>query len=135
MNTIPDPNVIQVEFGDDPRPKYLVLEAAVRTAISDGRLPPGTRLPPVRDLAWRIGVTPGTVARVYRALTEAGLLDAAVGRGTFVAQAATPAPIYLEFQALEVDSTPHTTGGDSYAVNILSPHLPCVGQADLIRTL
>ncbi|MGB3406373.1 MAG: PLP-dependent aminotransferase family protein [Jannaschia sp.] len=130
-----NPNIIEVDFGSDPRPKYLVLEAAVREAIMRGKLPPGTRLPPVRDLAWRVGVTPGTVARVYRGLTEAGVLEAAVGRGTFVAEADAPAPIYRELQSLEVDSTPHLTGGDTYVLNLLSPHLPSVGQADLIRRL
>ncbi|MGB3553232.1 MAG: PLP-dependent aminotransferase family protein [Jannaschia sp.] len=130
-----DRNIIDVDFTADARPKYLVLEGAVRAAISGGRLPPGTRLPPVRDLAWRIGVTPGTVARAYSRLTDDGTLAAAVGRGTFVAEPEGPAPIYREFQALEVDSTPHLTGGDSYAVNLLSPHLPSVGQAELIRRL
>ncbi|KIT14656.1 PLP-dependent aminotransferase family protein [Jannaschia aquimarina] len=135
MVTITDENVIEVEFGSDPRPKYVVLEGAVRAAIERGRLTPGTRLPPVRDLAWRVGVTPGTVARVYRSLTEEGVLEAAVGRGTFVAEPGPPAPIYQEFQALAVDATPHKTGGDNYAVNLLSPHLPSVGQTYLIRDL
>ena len=82
MNTIPDTNVIQVSFGEDSRPKYAVLESAVRAAIDRGALPPGTRLPPVRELAWKIGVTPGTVARAYSRLTDKGILSAAVGRGT-----------------------------------------------------
>lgn len=135
MGTITDRNIIQVDFGDDSRPKYIVVEGAVRAAIDRGDLPPGTRLPPVRDLAWKIGVTPGTVARAYSRLTDAGVLEAAVGRGTFVAEPASPAPIYREFQPLSVDSTPHMTGGDTWAVNVLSPHLPSVGQARLIRRL
>ncbi|MEM9795716.1 MAG: PLP-dependent aminotransferase family protein [Pseudomonadota bacterium] len=144
MNTITNENdaisetgekVIAVDFGADPRPKYAVLDSAIRAAIAQGALAVGARLPPIRDLAYRIGVTPGTVARVYRDLTEAGVLDAAVGRGTFVAAPAPPAPIYQEYQALAVDSTPHLTGGDSYAVNLLSPHLPSVGQSELIRHL
>ncbi|CUH40275.1 putative HTH-type transcriptional regulator YjiR [Jannaschia seosinensis] len=89
MSTITNANVIEVDFGADSRPKYLVLESAVRAAVDGGHLPPGSRLPPVRDLAFKVGVTPGTVARVYRHLTETGLLEAAVGRGTFVA---TPRP-------------------------------------------
>ncbi|MFO6463726.1 PLP-dependent aminotransferase family protein [Jannaschia sp. KMU-145] len=135
MGTILNGNIIEVDFGADDRPKYLVLDSAVRAAIARGDLPAGTRLPPVRDLAWRVGVTPGTVARVYRALTDEGVLEAAVGRGTFVAAPAESPPIYGEFQALAVDSTPHMTGGDSYAVNLLSPHLPSAGQAELIRRL
>ncbi|SDZ38415.1 DNA-binding transcriptional regulator, MocR family, contains an aminotransferase domain [Jannaschia faecimaris] len=135
MSTITDQNVIHVDFGADERPKYVVLEGAIRAAITRGDLTPGTRLPAVRDLAWRVGVTPGTVARAYSRLTDDGTLDAAVGRGTFVAEAGVRSPIYRELEALEVDSTPHLTGGDSYMVNLLSPHLPSVGQVDLIRRL
>lgn len=82
--------VLAVDFASDPRPKYLVLESAIRAAVAAGRLAPGTKLPPVRDLSWRVGVTPGTVARVYRMLTDAGILEAAVGRGTFVAAPRAP---------------------------------------------
>lgn len=136
MGTITDRNVIQVDFAADDRPKYVVLEGAIRDAIRRGILTPGAQLPATRDLAWRVGVTPGTVARAYSRLTDDGTLDAAVGRGTFVSEAgAGPAPIYREFQSLEVDSTPHLTGGDTHAVNLLSPHLPSVGQAALIRRL
>ncbi|SFJ60748.1 PLP-dependent aminotransferase family protein [Jannaschia pohangensis] len=136
MGTITDRNVIEVDFDTDNRAKYIVLESAIRAAITRGDLAPGTRLPPVRDLAWKIGVTPGTVARAYSRLTDGGVLEAAVGRGTFVAEVTGPAPIYREFQALEVDSTPHLTGTDeTRVVNLLSPHLPSVGQADLIRRL
>ncbi|MCK0166948.1 PLP-dependent aminotransferase family protein [Jannaschia sp. S6380] len=135
MDTINDRNVLHVDFGGDERPKYVVLESAVRAAISRGDLPCGTRLPPVRELAWRIGVTPGTVARAYSRLTDAGLLQAAVGRGTFVAEPDAPAPLYREFEALAVDSHPHGTGGDVHAVSMLSPTLPSVGQARLIRRL
>lgn len=75
-------------------PKYRALVEALRTDVRAGRLAPGTRLPPVRDLAGRLGVTPGTVARAYQLATESGLLDAQVGRGTFVRQpgAEPPAP-------------------------------------------
>lgn len=135
MGTISDPNVIQVDFGSDDRPKYIVLEGAIRAAITRGVLPPGQQLPAVRDLAWRVGVTPGTVARAYSRLTDDGTLEAAVGRGTFVAERAGPAPIYRDFAALEVDSTPHLTGGDTHVVNILSPRLPSVGQTELIRSI
>ena len=65
-------------------PKYRALAAALRAGIGSGQLPPATRLPPVRDLGWRLGMTPGTVARAYTLLTDEGLLVAEVGRGTFV---------------------------------------------------
>ena len=119
MGTIRTADVIEVDFGADPRPKYLVLEGAVRTAISRGDLPSGTRLPPVRELAWRVGVTPGTVARVYRSLTDEGLLEAAVGRGTFVAPPRAPE---LGLAEIEVAGT----------VNMRTSQVMDVGQAEAI---
>ncbi|MEL6425774.1 MAG: PLP-dependent aminotransferase family protein [Pseudomonadota bacterium] len=65
-------------------PKYRQLVTAIERAIDDGGLAAGQKLPPVRDLAWDLKVTPGTVARAYREATEAGLLEAHVGQGTFV---------------------------------------------------
>src|SRR5262245_66469614 len=53
-------------------------------AIDDGRLTPGERLPPTRELARLADVNPLTAARVYRRLRELGYLSATVGPGTFV---------------------------------------------------
>src|SRR5215218_5177391 len=53
-------------------------------AIDDGRLAPGERVPPTRELARLANVNPLTAARVYRRLRELGYLSATVGRGTFV---------------------------------------------------
>src|SRR5215469_3258152 len=53
-------------------------------AIDDGRLAPGERLPPTRELARLADVNPLTAARVYKRLRELGYLSATVGRGTFV---------------------------------------------------
>lgn len=72
-------------------PKYLRLLRALREAVDRGTLSPGARLPPVRDLAYALGITPGTVARAYRTAVEEGLLSSVVGRGTYVTGGATPA--------------------------------------------
>src|SRR5215475_11763456 len=53
-------------------------------AIEDGRLRPGEKLPPTRELAQLAEINPLTAARVYRRLRELGYLSAVVGRGTFV---------------------------------------------------
>ena len=135
MDTKHTANVLDIAFDKDDRPKYVVLEGAIRAAVARGVLPPGAKLPPVRDLAWRIGVTPGTVARAYSRLTDTGLLTASVGRGTFVAQAEAAGAILPEPGPLAFDATPHGTEGDAHDVNMLSPHLPSVGQAELIRSL
>ena len=67
-------------------PKYQALAAAISEAVRCGALKPGAQLPTVRDLAWRLGITPGTVARAYALSTQKGVTEAVVGRGTFVAQ-------------------------------------------------
>ncbi|MEM6421921.1 MAG: PLP-dependent aminotransferase family protein, partial [Pseudomonadota bacterium] len=41
------------------------------------------KLPPVRDLAWALKMSPGAVARAYKLGVERGVLEATVGRGTF----------------------------------------------------
>jgi len=84
------------DFSDTSGAKYLVLIQSLRAAVRSGELAQGTRLPPVRELAWQLGITPGTVARAYKMATEEGLIDSKVGRGSFVAGAATPAPVVEE---------------------------------------
>ncbi|MCO5990974.1 PLP-dependent aminotransferase family protein [Actinoallomurus spadix] len=59
-------------------------------AILDGRLRPGERLPPSRDLARRLQVSRNTVCVAYERLTAEGFLTARVGAGTYVG-AARPA--------------------------------------------
>ncbi|TMM54495.1 PLP-dependent aminotransferase family protein [Sulfitobacter sabulilitoris] len=113
-------------------PKYKAVVDAIRKGIDTGGLPAGGRLPPVRDLAWQLKITPGTVARAYTILTDEGVLRAEVGRGTFVADPETDVPRPYR---IEVDPTPHLTGGDTDTVNLFSPHLPDGGQAGLIREL
>ena len=70
---------------DAPTPIYLQIEHQLRYLITSGRLTEGTRLPTVRAAADQLDVNPGTVAQAYRKLHEQGLLEAAPGRGTFVA--------------------------------------------------
>jgi GntR family transcriptional regulator/MocR family aminotransferase len=61
------------------------VEAALRTAIRDGQLAPGLRLPSSRDLATQLGVARGTVTAAYGQLTAEGYLTARRGSGTSVA--------------------------------------------------
>lgn len=105
-------------------PKYLALAHALRDAVRSGRLAEGARLPPVRDLAWRLGITPGTVSRAYSIATQEGLLEAAVGRGTFVAASA---PRLGPSQPLYIDRVPDLDSATG-PVDLRSPQLPEVGQ-------
>ncbi|MFV0523755.1 MAG: aminotransferase class I/II-fold pyridoxal phosphate-dependent enzyme [Acidimicrobiales bacterium] len=58
--------------------------AAVERQISGGDLSPGDRMPPVRDLAARLGLAPATVGAAYRMLGSRGSLVGRGRRGTFV---------------------------------------------------
>ncbi len=52
--------------------------------IESGRLQPGTRLPPVRDLGAALRVNPNTIRAVYRRLADAGYAVGRHGAGTRV---------------------------------------------------
>ncbi|MFF0310945.1 PLP-dependent aminotransferase family protein [Streptosporangium sp. NPDC004379] len=56
----------------------------LREAVLDGRLRPGERLPPTRELARRLEVSRNTVSIAYDRLTAEGFLVGRVGAGTFV---------------------------------------------------
>ena len=71
--------------GDDPTPPYEQLHRQFVTAITFGALEPGTRLPPVRQLAADLGIANGTVMRAYSELESNGLVTARRGGGTKVA--------------------------------------------------
>ena len=112
MDTIWPPDLSNSE--KLPGPKYSVLVQSMRAAIRSGHLPKGQKMPPVRELAWDLGITPGTVARAYKMATEEGLVETAVGRGTFVADHGpsvsvlpeplvnVPKPGLLDFRAARV---------------------------------
>ncbi|HVK21646.1 MAG TPA: GntR family transcriptional regulator [Actinokineospora sp.] len=53
--------------------------------IRVAELPIGGRLPPIRQLARDLGLSAGTVARVYRELENTGVLHTARRNGTVVA--------------------------------------------------
>jgi GntR family transcriptional regulator len=72
----------------DATPLYAQLERGLRAAIATGRLQSGDRLPTVRELAVDLRINANTVARVYAALEQAGILETKRGVGSFVA--ATP---------------------------------------------
>lgn len=111
-------------------PKYLALTRALREAIRAGILAEGAQLPTVRDLAWHMKVTPGTVARAYSLATQEGMLAATVGRGTFVASSN---PRLGPTQPLYIERDPLTDQG---RVDLRAPILPDVGQnAVIVRAL
>ncbi|AIQ60693.1 hypothetical protein PBOR_29980 [Paenibacillus borealis] len=65
-------------------PIYEQFAWAIRERIVSGLIPPGSRLPSVRDLAAGRGVNPTTAARTYQELERMGLIVTYRGQGTFV---------------------------------------------------
>jgi DNA-binding transcriptional MocR family regulator len=65
-------------------PIYMVICDALERDIAEGRLRPSEKLPPHRELAYRLDVTVGTVARAYTEAAARGLVVGEIGRGTFI---------------------------------------------------
>src|SRR5580698_2104252 len=75
-------------LGSREGPRYLAIAEAISSDIAAGRLAPGDRLPPQRDLAQRLSLDFTTVARGYVEASKRGVVESIVGRGTFVRRAA-----------------------------------------------
>lgn len=71
-------------FLDGEGPVTRQLFRALREAIQEGRLAPGARLPPTRDLSLAHGVSRGTVVAAYELLRAHGLVESRTGSGTYV---------------------------------------------------
>lgn len=71
-------------------PLYLQMKGHLREQIEQGTLLPGTKLPATRTLANELGVSRVTVVNAYAELEAEGLVEAHVGRGTFVSDPRRP---------------------------------------------
>ena len=72
-------------------PPFEQVRAHIAGLIALGELPPGTKLPTVRQLATDVGLATNTAARVYRELDSDGLIVTQGRRGTFVSSGITEA--------------------------------------------
>jgi DNA-binding transcriptional regulator YhcF (GntR family) len=78
--------VIRID-ADSPTPPYEQVRSQLAQQISDRTLEVGARLPTVRKLALDLGLAANTVARAYRELEEAGLIETRGRAGSFVSPA------------------------------------------------
>ena len=69
---------------DKQEPLYILLAREIRNEIESGVLSPGERMPTVRDMCIRSGLSAGTVRQAYGLLQSEGLIELTPGRGTFV---------------------------------------------------
>src|SRR5918993_2832225 len=74
----------------DGVPIYLQIVTQVKYLVAAGRLAPGDELPAIRVLAERLLVTPNTVARAYRELETAGVVEKRRTAGTYVSDQGSP---------------------------------------------
>jgi GntR family transcriptional regulator len=65
-------------------PAYKQIANRLTSAMADGTLASGDRLPTIRELNLALGVDPNTVAKAYRELALKGLIDGQRGFGSFV---------------------------------------------------
>ncbi|MBU2694200.1 MULTISPECIES: GntR family transcriptional regulator [Pimelobacter] len=85
-----------------PVPPYEQIRSQLADQIEHERLRAGDRLPTVRRLAEDLGVATNTVARAYRELETAGLIETRGRAGSFVAgsgverEAREAARLYVE---------------------------------------
>lgn len=112
-------------------PRYMAIADAMARDIDSGRLKPGDKLPPQRDLAFDLGVTIGTIGRAYGLAQQRGLVAGEVGRGTYVLDrakriaVAAPAP----------QPSPLAASTDPSLLRMDSTAAANVGQAGLIAAV
>ena len=83
-------DVVTLDPGS-PVPPFQQVRDQIADAIETAALAPAVRLPPVRQLASDLGLAVNTVARSYRELELAGLVETRGRHGTFVATGPSPA--------------------------------------------
>src|SRR6478672_5505658 len=80
---------IHISTGDGV-PIYLQIVNQIKYLVSSGRLSAGEELPPIRVLAEMLVVNPNTVARAYRELETAGVVEKRRTAGTYVSSTGAP---------------------------------------------
>jgi DNA-binding transcriptional regulator YhcF (GntR family) len=81
---------------DSPVPPYEQVRVRIAELAADGRLAAGAKLPPVRQLATDLGLAANTVARAYRELEQAGLVETRGRAGTVVTARAAQVPVQAQ---------------------------------------
>jgi GntR family transcriptional regulator/MocR family aminotransferase len=85
--TLPD-FVLQHFQRSDAEYNHRQLYRILKDGILRAALPAGSKLPPSREMARTLGIARNTIVQVYEQLALEGLVQAGVGRGTYVAEVA-----------------------------------------------
>jgi DNA-binding transcriptional regulator YhcF (GntR family) len=90
---------------DSPVPPFEQLRLRLAAQIQDRTLAVGTRLPTIRQLASDLGLAVNTVARAFRELEAAGLIETRGRAGSFVTAAGQQARERARAAAAEYAAT------------------------------
>jgi GntR family transcriptional regulator len=78
---------------NDGVPIYVQIREQMLAAIASGILPPGSQLPTMREISVALRVDLNTARHAYDELARRGAIELVRGRGSFVANQPSPAPI------------------------------------------
>ena len=106
---------------DSAVPPYEQVRLRIAELAADGELAAGAKLPPVRQLAGELGLAANTVARAYRELEQAGLVETRGRAGTLVTARAAGAPAAAQKAA------------QRYAEQATSLGVPAEAALELVR--
>jgi len=90
---------------DSAEPLYHQIASQMRSLIFSGRLPAGTLLPSIRELAQETECSVITVRRVYQELESEGLVRTKQGTGTFVAEVEQDRRGQFQYEAVRAAMT------------------------------
>ena len=83
----------QLQLRNDGVPIYVQIREQFLAAIASGDLAAGSQLPTMREVAVRLKIDLNTVRHAYDELARRGAIELVRGRGSFVANHPSPAPI------------------------------------------
>ncbi|MCC9643932.1 GntR family transcriptional regulator [Rhodopirellula sp. JC740] len=92
---------MQIHLSDDGVPLYQQVVQQIQHRILSGQIAGGAEMPAIRTLAERLRVNPNTIARAYRELEQAGLVEKRRTRGTFVTSSPTAMSSQKKREAIE----------------------------------
>lgn len=100
---------IHVDPGS-PTPPYEQVRLRIAALAADGTLPAGYKLPPVRTLALDLKLAVNTVARAYRELEAAGLVETRGRLGTMITARAAGTSLQAQLAAGSYATTTRALG-------------------------
>jgi DNA-binding transcriptional regulator YhcF (GntR family) len=112
--------VISIDH-DSPVPPYEQVRLGIAELAAAGGLVAGAKLPPVRQLAADLGLAANTVARAYRELEQAGLVETRGRAGTVITARAARTPVEAQKAA------------ERYAATVKNLGLPFSQAVDLVK--